>query len=214
LLQHGIEHVELTPGPTERSAYDEIRRALQTAYDEDDRTRYDPKPQILIRDEAHQLARLRSELESGRRVLFVSADNRLRRLAVGPVLGYVGGAIVSHLALVQLIDLLVGVEAEPRSLARLLWGVRHVDDKMAIRNYLVDLALQRYDEAMVMSLPMILEAVVEHSSEEARREGLPFWGREPEDQARVARFLDRVEDQFFEAMTEAVAKFRGRSAGE
>ncbi len=213
LAGQGIEAVELRVGREEEDTYREIRTALQTAYDEDERTRHNPKPAILITDEARQLATLIADLQAGQRTLFVSADRRLRRLAVGPVLGYVGGAIVSHVALFQLVDLLVGVEAEPRSVARFLWGVHYLDNEMALRNYFVDLALQRHEEAMVMPLPMIVEAVAAHAADQAERQQIRFWTRVPEDQARASRFLDQVEDQFFEAMSEAVAKFR-REHGE
>jgi hypothetical protein len=34
------------------------------------------------------------------------------------------------------------------------------------------------------------------------------WSRTPEEQARNSRFLDQLEDGFFEAMSEALAKYR------
>jgi hypothetical protein len=208
LARNGIETVRLDFDRGGEAGLRAIRGALQAAYDEDERSTWDRKPDVLIADEARQLAKLKEELEGGRRSVFVSADRRLRRLAVGPVLGYAGAATVSHVGLVELVDLLVGVRTDGPSLARLIWGVHAHDQRLAVRNYLVDLALGRRDEAMVMSLPTILDAVVEAAGGEAEREGLMFWSRAPEEQARVAKYLDRVEDKFFEAMDEAVAKYR------
>jgi len=207
---NGIEVVSLD-ALEERS--EDIYGALSSAYDRDPGSQWNPKPDVLIRNEALQLARLCDELAMNRRVVFVSADRRLRRLVGGPRFGGVGGAIVSHVGLVQLIDLLIGANADPRGLSRLFWGVHSLDEKEALREYLTNLALRRMEEASTLTLPEIVDKVVERASARAASEGIRLLDeRRVEDLARSTAFLDRVEDEFFELMREAVEKQKAREA--
>jgi hypothetical protein len=207
---NGIEVVSLDAPGEQRG--EDIYEALSLAYERDPGSQWNPKPAVLIRHEALQLARLCDELARNRRVVFVSADRRLRRLAGGPRFGEVGGAIVSHVGLVQLIDLLIGANADPRALSRLFWGVHSLDEKEALREYLTNLALRKLEETTTLTLPEIVDKVVERASAQAASEGIRLLDeRRVEDVARSGAFLDRVEDEFFELVREAVEK---RKAGE
>ncbi|HEX9224778.1 MAG TPA: SIR2 family protein [Candidatus Acidoferrales bacterium] len=164
------------------------------------------KPDVLIEHEALQLAQIEMELKVGRRSYFVTADKGLREIVNTIRLGNVWNVVISHLGLVQLTDLLLGVDAEPRSLARALWGIMEVDDHAALRDYFIDLALKKRDEALVMTLPQILNEFVEQAEKAAKLEGVRFFTKQLEDKAKAARFLDRFEKQFFENMAEAVRR--------
>ena len=210
LKLQGIHMVSLQPANEERAV--EMHRALSRAYESDPSSQWNPKAPVLVQNEALQLAKLSEELAVGRRVLFVSADRRLRRLVGAPSFGAVGGAIISHVGLVQLIDLLIGANADARSLSRLFWGVHALDEKEALREYLTHLALRKMEETSTLSLPEILDKVVERASARAASEGIRLLDeRKVEDLARSTAFLDRVADEFFEAMNEAVER---RKAGE
>jgi hypothetical protein len=204
---NGIEPVRLGFDATENDLFNKIRAALQISYDDDERSAWDPKPTVLIGDEARQLTRLTTELQAGRKTLFVSADRRLRRLSTGRILGTPGSATISAVALVELVDLLVGVNTEPRSLYRLMSAIHSHDEALQLRNYLTELALRRQEEAIVMTLPSILDAIVTRSVEVAHRTGVKFWSRQPDDQATLANYLDEVENEFYEALNDAVTKY-------
>jgi len=208
LSHHGIDPVALQFDSKGTELLHSTLAALRTAYQRDERSRFDPKFDVLIADEAKQLTQLTIELRQGRRTLFVTADRRLRRLSVGHALGYAGAATISHIGLVQLVDLLVGMKADSPSISRLIWSLHSNDHNVTLRNFLITIALKRQEEAIVLSLPSILDNVVASAVDDAAHEKLRFWSRVPEQQARMARFLDRVEDQFFDEMEAAVAKFR------
>ncbi len=159
---------------------------------------------VLIKHEARQLAQIELELRAGRKSLFVTADRGLRETLGNLRLGAVWNVVISHLGLVQLVDLLLGVEAEPRSLARVLWGIMEYNEHAAMRDYFIDLALKRQDEALAMTLPQIIEEFVGEAQKSAKLEGIRFFTRNVEDKAKAARFLDRFELQFFEKLAEAV----------
>ena len=113
---------------------------------------------------------------------------------------------------IQLIDLLVGLEPEPVSLARLMWGIRYVDEASAdfgLRTYFADRALRHYDTAKAMALPEVLDKIVEEASAAVVQERIQL--SRDDDQARVAKFLDRFEDRFFEYLDEAIQEERDRS---
>lgn len=164
------------------------------------------KPDVLIEHEAHQLALIQLELQAGRGTYFVTADRALREIVNTIRLGAVWNVVISHLGLVELTDLLLGVDAEPRSLARVMWGVVEVDEHARLRDYFTNLALRTYDDALVMTLPEILNEFVEETENEAKLEGVKLFTRDVHDKAKEARFLDRRETSFFENMAEAISR--------
>lgn len=212
LQQQGIRTVTLSfASEEERDCYDQVRTALRQAYEEvaDFDPYYEMKPKVLIDHEAKQLARLILDMEAGRKPLFVTADKRLMGLCRGAILGRCGNAMVSHLGFVQLIDLIVGMETDKRALGRLMWSVAFSDEKTAIRNYLIDLALQHYDEARVMAMWEVVDRISDKTAKAAEAEGVSMFPQKEEDRARTAAFLDRFEQDFYRNMAEAVRKREG-----
>jgi hypothetical protein len=202
------EYLEATASDEEKLNYGQIYSHLQDAYDKDPIDVRDKAP-ILVRHEARQLARIQSHLNSGERVLFASADNRLRRLAVGRWLGYVGNSIISHIGFIDLVDFMVGLPVDSKSIARLMWGVRYLDDSNPhpeLRNYFTNLALREYNAAMALALPVILDHFVNEVVAEARRQRISF--ERPSDEEKRIRLLDSFEEKFYESLAEEMDKLR------
>lgn len=197
-------------GPEEQEAHAGILTALRIAYQRDSSWLYDVKPDVLIKHEAVQLARLQMDLKNGRRSIFVTADSKLRRLAVGEILGRVGGCMVSHVGFVQLIDLLVGLEADPDSLTRVLWAVEAWDEHAHLRGYFVDVGLRHYDDAMARAMPRIIDDFIEEVKRASREERIPLHPYEAKEGAsRTFKFMDRFEERFFERMAGEIRRREG-----
>lgn len=77
---------------------------------------------------------------------------------------------MSHIGLIQLIDLLVGIDADPQSLARLMWAVEAWDDDSQLRSYYVDKALKHYDAAMAKAVLGVVDDFVEEVKQAARNQ--------------------------------------------
>lgn len=204
----GIKAVRVPLGdPKYKKTYQHFLGSLASAYREFDAVGWGrEKADVLVEHEALQLALIELELDVGRRTLFVTADKALREIVNTIRMGTAWNVVISHLGLVQLTDLLLGVDAEPRSLARVLWGVMEIDEHAALRDYFIDLALKKYDEALVMTLPQIIGEFVSDAERAAKQEGVKFFTKQVEDKAKAARFLDRFEAQFFEKMAETIRR--------
>jgi len=209
LLGQGVRTVVLSfRSGEERDCYAEVRRALHRAYEDfaESEPYYEPKAKVLIDHEAMQLARLMLDMQAGRKPLFVTADRRLMGLCRGPILGTCADAMVSHLGFVQLVDLLLGVKTDKRALGRLMWSVGFSDERTAIRNYLIDLALQHYDDARAMAMWEVVDVIADEATEAAEVQGVTMFPTREEDKARTAAFLDRFEQDYYKNMAEVVRK--------
>ena len=208
----GIRTVKVPlDNPHFKETYLKFSGSLTNAYRQFDQTGWGRgKAEVLIQHEALQLAQIELELKLGRNTYFVTADRALREILNSIRLGTAWNVVISHLGLVQLTDLLVGVDADPRSLARVLWGIMEVDEHAALRDYFIDLAIRKHDEVLVMTLPEIIEEFVPEAEKAAGLEGVKFFTKRVEDKAKAARFLDRFEEQFFEKMADAVNRRRAR----
>jgi hypothetical protein len=165
------------------------------------------KPTVLIEHEAQQLTRLRADETEGVRSLFVTADTWLRTiLQRDPELHAFAGSSVSHVGLVALVDLLVGVDADDRSYARLIWACPHTDEERAILDYFVKLALRDYQEGMALEMEQAAERVASQAAAAVREERRALFAKDPAEVARNARFLDRYENMFFKYWREAIEK--------
>jgi hypothetical protein len=190
----------------------EFFRDLDGAYEDDAVYYQDKKPSVLIAHEAKQLARLLRELGLGIRVLFVTADSRLRRLAVGSSLGRVAGALFSHIGLLQFIDLLIGFDVNPVSLSRLMWAIEARDVESILRGYFIDRALRSYDAAMAMAAPRVVDEIVEQTKEMMKETGIRLASTlGPDELNRTLLFLDRFEDKFFENMAKEIKRQREKN---
>lgn len=165
------------------------------------------KPRVLIEHEARQLSQLFIDGKLGRKPLFVTADSLLLRICSGNFLGKCSSSMLSHLGFIQLIDLVLGIEADRNAISRLIWNVSSLDQKTNIRNYLIDLALRHYDEAMTFATWEIIDKISEEAVVAADAEGVALFKNTSEDIARNAEFLDRFERSFFENMAYVIKKW-------
>jgi hypothetical protein len=171
------------------------------------------KEAVLIEHEAQQLTQLHLDGEAGIRSLFVTADAKLRRaLLSDPKLQYIAASTISHLGLVAVTDVFVGLEADTQSLARLIWGAPFTDHKRALFEYFVNLGLRRYEDGLAMEMQRTAEALAQEAAAEAEREDIPLSVKTPEEVARTAAFLDRYEDRFYQYWREAI-EYRERHPG-
>jgi hypothetical protein len=196
---------------SETEKYADIRPALLEAYDvlEKDTDPNRRKKSVLKQHEAAQLALLEQALEAGRRAVFVTADNRLRRAVrasqrLRPLLDF----LISHLGLIQLVDLLVGLKVDPGALRRLLWTVQVADPTTALKNYLLTRALEHYDAALLYRMGDLLDQFVHKYVGEAELEAVQLIGAKGDEQPKTQRFLDRVDDEFFAYMAEEMRKMK------
>jgi len=198
---------------TEIRRYADIRSALLEAYDviEADVDQQRRKRPVLKQHEANQLALLEQAIEAGKRAVFVTADGKLRRaIRASRRLRPLLDSVISHLGLIQLVDLLVGLNVDPGALRRLLWTVQVADAATALKNYLLARALEQYDAALVFRMGDLLDEFASKYAREAELEAVPLTRVRRDEQPRTQRFLDRVHDELFAFMADEVKRIKGR----
>lgn len=179
--------------------YHPMYLALKDAYDKDTPDWHEPKEDVLIRNEARQLAHISMDLATNIHSVFVTGDMRLRRLCVGPELGPAGTTIMSNQQFVQFVDLIVGLETDSASMARLLWGSPISEEGIALRDYFTDIALEYLHDARTQTIPELIDNLVAEVTEAAEAESIELFSEgSVEEKAIQARFLDRFEKGFYE----------------
>ena len=166
------------------------------------------KEKLLVQHEAQQLTQLRIDMEDGLRSVFVTADEQLRRL-VNRVerLHTFAGAVISQLGLVGLVDIMVGLDADSRSWAKLVWVVPQGSDEEALVEYFVRIGLGKYQEGMAAEMQEVARRVAAKAVTEAEHEKLQLFGdRTFAGSKATVKFLDRYEDEFFESWKTAIER--------
>ncbi|MCV4275144.1 SIR2 family protein [Pseudomonas capsici] len=190
--------------------YPEYYAALEKSY-------ADPlsagKRPILIEHDSIQLAILREELERGDRSLFVTSDRKLQSIVSELQELSVSEAIVGHVGLVQLIEIMLGGISEGAGLTELLWSSRISNDTQAVRSHLVSLGLSRYDDGIAMTMPQIIEQFSELASSELERAGADLDSHDPKRRVQAFRTLGTLEENYMKSMHEAALKLEGRLQG-
>jgi hypothetical protein len=159
-----------------------------------------------------QLTQLKIDASAGVNSIFVSADSQLRRvLRADPDLHDMLGRMVSHLGLMAIVDVMVGLDADARSLARLIWAGRYDDNERALLDYFVGLALREYSDAVAMDMQDVARKLATEAARDATARQLDLFSADPEDVAVNAHFLDRYETEFFKNKAEALERQRVRS---
>jgi hypothetical protein len=187
--------------------FEAVLSPLKEGYVADSAYRDRPKPAILIHHEAAQLAQLRSDLERGHRVVFVTADSHLRRILLRDTrLHDLAGVTVSQIGLIALVDVMVGFESDSRSISRLVWAQPQGEAERALFDYFVAVGLRSYKEGMAMEMQDAAKAVAANAAAEAENRGINLHSKDTKDIAANARFLDRYQDLFFRNWKEAIDK--------
>ncbi|MBL0222229.1 MAG: SIR2 family protein [Xanthomonadales bacterium] len=185
-------------------AYPKIEHSLEIFYAS--HLEYGRKHPKVISHDASQLAILNWDLENGVRSIFVSADRRLRQASDGLQLQNVSNSFVSHLGLYQLVDLLVGSSSKTHGVASMLWMSSVSSATERIRNHLIALALDRYDAAMAMEMPRVVDAIAEDAANELESKGISLDIDSSPKRAEMNRTIDRYERDFFEKLVQAMKK--------
>ena len=201
----GIDAVEMDFRREHNTKYVEVLNPLKQSYEELNVSR----ASVLVEHEAQQLAQLVVDAEDGESSLFVTADRRLRSaLDKQPELRRVASMTVSHIGLLALADVVIGLEVDGRSLARLIWAAPGGDEERALFDYFVNLGLREYDEGMAGELPDVAQEAVQEAKQALETDRIKVFGEGANDIAQTAQFLDRFEDRFYERWREAIQRRR------
>ena len=158
----------------------------------------------LIAHDAVQLAALDNDFRNGRRTIFVTADRQVRDFVSTSRFSHIGNLMMSHVGLIQLVDLLIGTNLDAEALSGLLWSTRVSTRSEQIRNFLIHRALEPYDEALAMAMPQLVDEVSERISRTGDEFGLGWDSDDPNERARIRRHVGSFEDEYFEAMREMI----------
>ena len=166
----------------------------------------DGKEPILLEHDALQLRLLAMDAAKGERSVFVTADRRLGDDVSDRAFVYLRDSMISHVGLLQLIDLLVGLKVDKREVGVLLWNSTVSDKTQKMRSYLVAEALEQHDAAMAMEMHRVVELHAEKIVKELDRVGLDLDSHSPRKRVEAFRTLGTLEKGFFSGMREAIEK--------
>jgi hypothetical protein len=206
LKKKGFEIVKAAKCPTFPDLYGLLERASA------DKLSWRKRP-VLIEHDATQLALLYEEAKRGEKSLFVTADRTLQQVAADSAFSILTELMISNIGLVQLIDLLVGGVTDGAGLTELLWSARISDRGQAVRAYFTARGLERYDDAMAMAMPKVIEAYAERATDELARAGVELDADDPRARAVGFQMLGSLEAGYLHRMSEAVAKLRRQLDG-
>ncbi|WP_369647416.1 SIR2 family protein [Variovorax sp. V118] len=168
------------------------------------------KEPILLEHDALQLRLLIADIERQEKSVFVTADRRLCEDVGKSSYVELRDSMVSHIGLLQLVDLLVGLKLDKRQVGSLLWSNTVSDKTEKIRSYLVAEALEQHDAAMAMEMHRIVDSHAERISRELDRQGVDLDTQNPKKRAEAFRTLASLEKGFFEGMKVAIKKIEDR----
>lgn len=202
LERRGFEVVESTKGGRYSQLYSLLERESASRLERG-------KNPILIQHDALQLSILDSEIGRLERAILVTADRSLQEaVAKDKQVSYLTEVMISHVGLVQLIELLLGRLAEGAGLADLLWSARITNQALSLHSYLVTKGLQQYDEGISLTMSKIVESCTEEADAELRRANIDLEADDPEKRARAFKRLGSLERTYMEGMRQAVEKRR------
>lgn len=167
------------------------------------------KEVVLIEHDAAQMSLLENDRQRGEKALFVTADRLLFGDIQNSPFSELCEFMVSNVGLVQLIDLLVGLEGEDRSLGDLLWSSRLSEKNDQLRTVLTIEALSKYQKGLTMKLADVVEAQSEKVTRELERLGLNLDSHDPKQRVKAFRSLNTLKADFFEVVAKGT-QTRGR----
>ena len=159
----------------------------------------------IVAHDAVQLAGLNKDYAAGRRSIFVTADRQLREFVSVSKYSFLGNAMISNVGLVQLVDLLIGEEFDPKGFATLFWSPKGSSRSEIVRNYLIDRALESYDQAMAMEMPNLVDRCTEEILGSGSSD-LNWDSNDPVERARIRKYIDGFEDEYYRGMRESIER--------
>ncbi len=187
------------------SSYPEVYSLLEMAYAE---PLSRGKGSILIEHDATQISILVGEKKRAEKAIFVTADKKLQQAVANSRFSLIADVMMSHVGLVQFIELLLGGISDGAALTQLLWSARVSEQAQAVRSYFTTRGLERYDDGMAMAMPQIIEQYAETAAGELQRVGADLESESPEKRVAAFRMLGSLEKNYLAGMSEAVAKLR------
>lgn len=166
------------------------------------------KQPILIEHDALQLSLLEGDCRKGDRALFVTADRQLYEDVVVSQYGHLAEFMVSHIGIVQMVDILTGLKSDDRALGELLWSSKVSERSQRIRSFLTVEALSKYDAGLAMTMHAVVEAQSEAISKQLEREGMDLEAQDPKARVKALKSLGALENNFFAGMSEAMKKLK------
>jgi hypothetical protein len=166
------------------------------------------KQPILVEHDALQLALVESDYQSGEKALFITADRQLYEDVASSQFANLTEFMVSHVGIVQLVDLLIGFGGEERAFGELLWSNKISERAQRVRSYLTAEALSRYDAALAMDMHSVVEAQAEAICKQIEREGMDLESHDPKARVKAFKSLGTLEASFFAGMSEAIEKLK------
>jgi hypothetical protein len=164
------------------------------------------KTPILIEHDSLQLSLLNVDAVKGERALFVTADRQLFEDVSGTSIAHLSDFMISHVGIIQLVDLLVGIKGNERALGELLWSNNVSERALRVRSYLTIEALQQYDAAMAMQMHSLIEKHADLIEAQLARDNIDMDSHDPKVRTSAFRNLGTLEANFFEGMKEAMDK--------
>jgi hypothetical protein len=155
------------------------------------------KQPILVEHDALQLALIDADHKKGTRALFATADRQLYEDVASSHFNHLTEFMVSHIGIVQFVDLLVGLKSDDRTLGELLWSNKVSEKSQRIRSYLTVEALSKYDAAMAMTLHSVVEAQSENIAKQLERQGADLESHDPATRVKAFKSLGTLEANFF-----------------
>ena len=165
------------------------------------------KQPILVEHDALQLTLLDADWKRGEKALFVTADRQLYEDIVATRYGGLAEFMVSHVGILQLVDLLVGLKSDDRVLGELLWSNKVSERAQRIRSYLTVEALNQYDAALAMTMHEVVESQSDAIAKTLERAGADLEAHDPKARVKAFKALGPLEADFFSGMSEAIEKF-------
>lgn len=164
------------------------------------------KDMRLIEHDAVQLCRLYADQQRGIRSIFVSADKRLREMVAKGKYATLVEHMISNVGMSQLIDLLVGSgnSSSSRAISKLIWSTSGSSKADEVRQYLVKIALDEYDEALAMEMPKVLDQISEDIIFDLERSGVSGNTDDPSGRRKYLKAIEGYEDKFFQAIRERI----------
>jgi hypothetical protein len=201
LVERSFKIVESTKGPNYASMYSLLEKAYADSLSRG-------KGPILIEHDAIQLSILTSDGISAENALFVTADRRLQQVAADSRYSAIADMMMSHVGLVQFIELLLGGITDGAALTELLWSARVSNQSQAVRSYFTTRGLEQYDDGMAMAMPEMVERFAEIANTELHRIGADLEAEDPKVRATAFRALGSLEKNYLSGMSEAAEKLR------
>lgn len=164
------------------------------------------KEPILVEHDALQMTLIEADHQKAEKALFVTADRQLYDDILASQFGHLSEFMVSHVGIVQLVDLLIGFKSDDRILGELLWSGNISEGSKRVRSYLTIETLSKYDAAIAMKMHSVVEAQSEAISKQLERAGANLDTLDPKARARAFRALGVLEANFFSGMSEAIEK--------